>query len=119
MIQKNSIIKPADNCGVIRSKVFHVYRGSKGKLAFVGDFLKTSSKLVKPENPIKKKSKIKSILIRTVFNVNRSDGSYVSFKRNSIVLLKKRLTPRGKAIRGPILRIIRRKKFISSFKKSI
>lgn len=119
MIQKNSIIKPADSCGVIKSKVFHVYKGSKGKLAFVGDFLKTSSRLVKPENPIKKKSKLKAILIRTSFLKNRKDGSYISFKKNSIVLLKKRLTPRGKSIRGPIVRLIKRKKFISSFKKSI
>lgn len=119
MIQKNTILKPADNCGVIRSKVFHVYRGSKGKLGFLGDFLKTSSRLVKPENPIKKKSKIKAIIIRTTFKINRHDGSNISFKRNSIVLLKKRLTPRGKSIRGPIIRLIRRKKFISSFKKSI
>lgn len=119
MIQKNTIIKPSDSCGVIKSKVFHVYKGSKGKLAFVGDFLKTSAKLVKPENPIKKKTKIRAILIRTLFLTNRKDGSCISFNRNSIVLLKKRLTPRGKSIRGPILRIIKRKKFISSFKKSI
>lgn len=119
MIQKNSIIKPSDNCGVLKSKVFHVYKGSKGKLAYTGDFLKTSSKLVKPENPIKKKTKLKAILIRTKFFVNRLDGSFLSFKNNSIVLLKKRLTPKGKAIRGPIVRLIKRKKFISSFKKSI
>ena len=119
MIQKNSLIKPADNCGVLKSKVFHVYKGSKGKLAFTGDFLKTSSKIVKPENPIKKKSKIRAILIRTIFANNRKDGSFISFKKNSLVLLKKRLTPKGKAIRGPIIRTIKRKKFISSFKKSI
>ena len=119
MIQKGTIVRPADNCGVIRSKVFHVYKGSKGKLAFVGDFLKTSSKLVKPENPIKKKSKIRAIYIRSKFNINRKDGSFISFRRNSIVLLKKRLTPRGKSIRGPITRVIRRKKFLSSFSKSI
>lgn len=119
MIQKSSVIKPSDSCGVLKSKVFHVYKGSKGKLAFTGDFLKVSVKLVKPENPIKKKTKTKSILIRTVFIVKRPDCSYISFKKNSIVLLKKRLTPRGKSIRGPIVRIIKRKKFISSFKKSI
>ena len=62
MIQKNSIIKPSDNCGVLKSKVFHVYKGAKGKLAYTGDFLKTSSKLVKPENSIKKKNKIKSYI---------------------------------------------------------
>jgi len=119
MIQKNSIIKPADSCGVIKAKVFHVYKGSKGKLAFIGDFLKTSARLVKPENPIKKKTKTRAFLIRTVFLINRIDGSNISFKRNSIILLKKRLTPRGKSIRGPVIRVIKRKKFISSFKKSI
>lgn len=119
MIQKNSIIKPADNCGVIRVGVFHVYKSSKGRLAFTGDFLKVSAKLVKPENPIKKKSKIRSLLIRTVFLKNRKDGSSISFSRNSVVLLKKRLTPRGKMIRGPVVRSIKRKKFIASFSKSI
>lgn len=119
MIQKQSIIRPADNCGVIRVGVFHVYKSSKGRLAYTGDFLKVSAKLVKPENPIKKKTKMRSILIRTVFIKNRKDGSYISFSRNSAVLLKKRLTPRGKMIRGPIVRFIKRKKFISSFSKSI
>jgi len=119
LIQKNSVIRPADNCGVIRVRVFHVYKGSKGRLAFTGDFLKTSAKIVKPENPIKKKTKMRSILIRTVFLKNRKDGSSISFYRNSAVLLKKRLTPRGKMIRGPIVRTIKRKKFISSFSKSI
>lgn len=119
MIQKNSILKPADNCGVIKSKVFHVYKGSKGKLAYCGDFLKTSAKLVKLENPIKKKTKMKAILIRTKFLINRKDGSFLSFKRNALILLKQRLTPRGKAIRGPIPRLLKRKKFISSFSRSI
>jgi len=119
MIQKNSILKPADNCGVLKAKVFHVYKGSKGKLAFYGDFLKTSAKVVKPENPIKKKTKMRAILIRTKFSRSRKDGSVVYFKKNALILLKKRLTPRGKTIRGPILRVIKRKKFISSFSRSL
>lgn len=119
MIQKNSILKPADNCGVLKAKVFHVYKGAKGRLAFCGDFLKTSAKEVKSENPIKKKTKMRAILIRTKFLKNRKDGSFISFKKNALILLKQRLTPRGKAIRGPIPRVIKRKKFISSFSRSI
>lgn len=119
MIQKSSLLRPADNCGVVRVKVFQVYKGSKGRLAFTGDFLKVSSRIVKPDNPIKKKSKHRSILIRTKYLNRRKDGSFISFKRNALVLLKKRLTPRGKTIRGPIVRTIKRKKFISSFAKSI
>ena len=76
MIQKNSILKPADNCGVLKSKVFHVYKGSKGKLAFCGNFLKTSAKEVKLENPIKKKTKLKAILVRTKFAIKKKDGSF-------------------------------------------
>jgi len=119
MIQKESILKPADNCGVIRSKVFHVYKGSKGKLAFYGDFLKTSAKIVKPDNPIKKKTKMRAILIRTKFIKNRKDGSSLYFKRNSLILLKKRLTPKASNLKGPVSRNVRRKKFISSFSKNI
>lgn len=119
MIQKNSVLRPSDNCGVARVRVFQVYKGSKGRLAFTGDFMKVSARVVKPNNPIKKKSKHRSILIRTKFLNRRKDGSFISFKRNSLVLLKKRLTPRGKMIRGPIVRTIRRKKFLSSFAKSI
>ncbi len=119
MIQKNSILKPVDSCGVYKVKVFHVYKGSYGKLAFSGDFVKVSSKVVKPENPIKKKSKHRCIIIKTKYKNSRIDGSFIKFKRNSLILLKKRLTPRGTTLRGPISRNIRRKKFISSFSRSI
>ena len=119
MIQKCTIITPADNCGVLKTNVFHVYKGSNGKFGFSGDFLKVSVREVLPENNIKKKSKHKSILIRTTFKNFKKDGSNVNFQLNSLILLKKRLTPKGKLIKGPVSRIIRRKKFLSSFKKSI
>jgi large subunit ribosomal protein L14 len=119
LIQKNSIIRPVDNCGVLKANVFHLYKGSNGRLAFVGDFLKISCREVVPENTIKKKSKHRSILIRTKFSILKKDGSFVKFNRNSLILLKKRLTPRGANIRGPISRKINRKKFISSFSRSI
>ena len=119
MIQKNSILKPVDSCGVYKVKVFHVYKGSKGRLAFSGDFVKISAKIVKPENLIKKKSKHRCIIIKTKFRNLRADGSFVRFRRNSLILLKKRLTPRGSSLKGPISRNIKRKKFISSFSRSI
>lgn len=119
MIQKNSLLKPVDSCGVFQVKVFHIYKGSQGRLAFSGNFVKVSAKIVKPENPIKKKSKHRSILIKTRFKNLRLDGSFVKFKRNSLILLKKRLTPKGKSLKGPISRNIRRRKFISSFSRSI
>jgi ribosomal protein L14 len=44
-----------------------------------------------------------------------NDGSYVKFKFNNAVLLKKRLSAKGKEIVGPGLKVIKRKKFLMSF----
>lgn len=118
MIQKNSILKPIDNCGVLKSNVFHVYKNLK-RIALTGDFLKTSAREVKPESIIKKKSKHISILIKTVYKNKKLDGSFVKFFKNGLVILKKRLTPKGSNLKGPASRNLKRKKFISSFSKNI
>jgi ribosomal protein L14 len=119
MIQKSTVLKPIDSCGVYKVKVFHVYKGSNGKLSFSGDFVKVSAKIVKPENPIKKKTKHRSIIIKTRYKNIRLDGSFIKFKQNGLVLLKKRLTPKGSTLKGPVSHFIKRKKFISSFSRSI
>jgi ribosomal protein L14 len=84
-------------------------------MARVGDFVKASAIQVKPENWIKKKSKLKAILVRLKKSSSRKDGSRIQFKKNCTVLLKKRLTPKGKELFGPIDSNIKRKKFVSSF----
>jgi ribosomal protein L14 len=45
----------------------------------------------------------------------KQDGSYIRSRKNSVVLLKKRMTPRGKELFGPITYGVRRRKFVSSF----
>lgn len=106
---------PADKCGVDIVKVFHLYKGFSRKCSFIGDFVKVSVKRVVPGNIIKKKTKLKGILVRTKFTIKLRDGCNYNFKENCVVLLKKRLTPRGKEIIGPTSCMLRRKKFVSSF----
>jgi len=118
MIQKNSIIKPVDNCGILKSNVFHVYK-NLNKIALSGNFLKISAREIKPECLLKKKSKHISILIKTKYKNIKKDGSFIKFKKNGIVILKKRLTPKGSNLKGPVSRNVKRKKFISSFAKNI
>jgi large subunit ribosomal protein L14 len=115
MIQKTSILVPADKCGVLTVNTFHLYKGFSRKVSYFGDYIKVSMRKVKPENVLTKKSKRKAIIIRTSKNTNLTDGSSVRFDYNSAVLLKKRLTPEGKEIFGPILRNFKKKKFLSSF----
>ncbi len=115
MIQKNSILVPADKCGVLTVNTFHLYKGFSRKSSTFGDFIKISVRKIKPENPLSKKTKRKAIVVRTKKELPITDGSCIRFEYNSVVLLKKRLTPEGKEIFGPILRTFKKKKFLSSF----
>ena len=115
MIQKSSILIPADKCGVFTVNTFHLYRGFSRKFSGFGDYIKVSIRKTKPENVLSKKNKRKAIIIRTKKNLGFCYGSYIRFDYNSVVLLKKRLTPEGKEIFGPILRNFKKKKFLSSF----
>jgi len=115
MVQKTSILVPSDKCGVLTVNTFHLYKGFSRKFSKFGDYIKVSIRKTKPENILNKKSKRKAIIVRTKKNIQISDGSFVRFNYNSAVLLKKRLTPEGKEIFGPILRNFKKKKFLSSF----
>lgn len=115
MIQKFSILNTSDKCGVWAVGVFHLYKGFNRKSSTSGEFLKVSTKKVKPNNWVIKGSKHKSILNLVKKNKNKNDGSGFKLKINSCVLLKKRITPKGKELFGPTTFNIRRKKFINSF----
>jgi ribosomal protein L14 len=119
ILLKESLLIPADKCGVDSVRIFHLYRGFNRKSSYVGDFVKTSVQKTSPNNWIKKKTKLKSIIVRTSFRNFNLDGCSFRFKDNSSILLKKRLTPRGKEVVGPIVRSIRRKKFVASFAGTI
>ena len=103
MIQKTSILVPADKCGVLTVNTFHLYKGFSRKFSKFGDYIKVSIRKTKPENLLSKKSKRKAIIIRTKKKNMLCDGTFIRFDYNSVILLKKRLTPEGKEIFGPIL----------------
>jgi len=115
MIQKGTYLIPMDKCGVWWVSVFHIYKGFKRKVGKQGDFVKISVKNTRPDNWVLKKSKLNGIIILTKKEVRLNDGSFLKFKFNNIVLLKKRLTAKGKEVIGPGLKVIKRKKFLMSF----
>lgn len=119
MIYKNTYLIPADRCGVFWVKVFHVYGGWSKKVAIIGDFVKVSVRDTKSNNKLKKKTKITGIVIRTKKEILKIDTTTIKFKENNLVLLKRRMTPKGREVIGPITSTINRKKFKASFIKII
>ena len=99
--------------------VFHLYNGFNQKITYTGRFVKASVKIVKPDNWLKKKTKLRSFIIRTKKHFRKIYSTTILLFFNNGVLLKKRLTPRGKELFGPILYNIKRKKFINSLSLQI
>lgn len=115
MIQKKSYLIPIDRCGVWWTMVLHLYLGGFRKVSKTNDFVKISVKLTKTKNKLKKKSKSVGIIIRTKKSIIKKDGTWFVFATNNLVLLKKRMTPRGKDLFGPACWTLKKKKFRSSF----
>lgn len=115
MIQKGTMVSPADNSGVLWARVFHLYYGFNRKVSKTGGFIKVSVRETIPDNWLVKKTKTKAIILRTNKELRRIDGSFIRFSKNKVILLKKRMNCYGSALNGPIPNTIRRKKFVRSF----
>jgi ribosomal protein L14 len=115
MLHKGSFCSVIDKNGIQQVGIFHLYGGFFRKYSFFGSFLKVSVKKVSPSYLVLKKSKFKAISILTIFKQFKKDGSIIFFKTNSLVILKRRLTPLGREIVGPTNYNIFRKRFLFSF----
>ena len=115
MIQKGTYLIPMDKCGVWWVNTFHLYGGFYKKITKTGNFVKVSVRNTRPLNWVTKKTKLNGIVVLTRKENRYLDGTFIKFKFNSLVLLKKRLSSKGKEIVGPGLRLTQRKKFLMSF----
>jgi large subunit ribosomal protein L14 len=52
------------------------------------------------------------VLIRTVKEVRRRDGSYIRFDQNAAVLIDDQKEPKGTRIFGPVARELREREFM-------
>jgi len=55
---------------------------------------------------------VDAVVVRTRKAIRRSDGSYLRFDTNAIVIIDKERNPRGTRIFGPVARELRDKKFM-------
>ena len=61
---------------------------------------------------VKKKQLHKAVIVRTKKEIGRSDGSYIRFDDNSVVLVDNNREPIGTRIFGPVARELRAKRFM-------
>lgn len=112
MIQSESTLQVADNSGARRVLVVKVLGGTNRRYASVGDVIIVSIKEALPNSRVKKKQLHRAVIVRTRKEIGRSDGSYIRFDDNSVVLLDQNQEPIGTRIFGPVARELRAKRFM-------
>lgn len=60
----------------------------------------------------KKGDVVKAVVVRTVKESKRADGSYIRFDENAAVIVKDDKNPRGTRIFGPVARELRDKEYM-------
>ena len=112
MIQQESYLDSADNSGARKLRCIKVIGGTRKKYASVGDVIVVSIREAIPHAKVKKGDVMKAVVVRTVKEVGRADGSYIKFDNNSAVLINKDGEPIGTRIFGPVARELRAKNFM-------
>ena len=111
MIQPRSIVKIADNTGAKIGRIFKVLGGSKRHYACIGDIVVLSVQTAEPRKAVKKKEVHRAVAVRQKQAFRRTDGSYIRFDENAVVLIDAKNEPKGGRVFGPIPREIALKGF--------
>ena len=112
MIQQESRLKVADNTGAREILCIRVLGGSSRRYAGIGDIIVATVKDAIPGGSVKRGEVVKAVVVRTVQERKRPDGSYIKFDENAAVIIKPDNDPRGTRIFGPVGRELREKRFM-------
>ena len=106
------LLRVADNTGAKELLCIRVLGGSSRRYAGIGDIIVCTVKDAIPGGQVKKGEVVKAVIVRTVKENRRPDGSYIKFDENAAVILKADGEPRGTRIFGPVARELRDKRFM-------
>jgi large subunit ribosomal protein L14 len=112
MIQQESRLRIADNTGAREILCIRVLGGSMRRYARVGDIIIASVKQATSTASVKKGEIVRAVVVRTVKEYGRPDGSYIRFDDNAAVILDEYQNPKGTRIFGPVARELRDKGFM-------
>ena len=111
MIQMQTKFDVADNSGARSVQCVKVLGGSKRMTAGIGDIIVVAVQTALPGAKLKKGDVRKAVIVRQKYPYKRTDGSYIQFDNNSVVILGPNNAPVGTRIFGPVSRELRGRSF--------
>lgn len=124
MIQKLSNLVVADRTGVGWLQVFNIYRGSRRRYGFIGDYVKMAVKSIiryprrirgKRYRPIRVGYRCRGLITQLLKNKVFFDRSNLLIFHSTVILLKKRGVFKSKSIYGPGVRNLRKRQYYELF----
>ena len=112
MLYMKSLLDVADNTGARKASVIGVLNSKGRRWAQVGDIVRANVKETAPDAGIKKGEKVKAVIVRTRFPIQRADGTTVRFDSNALVIIDEGGNPRGTRVFGPVARELRNLEFM-------
>lgn len=112
MVQQESRLRVADNTGAKEVLCIRVLGGTKRRYASIGDRIVVTVKESTPSGNVKKGQVSTAVVVRTVKEIRRADGSYIRFDDNACVLLNPQNEMRGTRVFGPVARELRDKQYM-------
>lgn len=107
MIQQETRLNVCDNSGAKEILCIRVLGGTRRRYARVGDVIVATVKEAAPNGAVKKKSVVRAVVVRTVDQIRRKDGSTIKFDDNAAVIINDDKQPRATRIFGPVPRELR------------
>jgi large subunit ribosomal protein L14 len=106
------MLKVADNSGAKMIQCIRVLGGTRKRYAQIGDIIVGAVKVAEPRRLVKKHDVVKAVIVRQKKALRRSDGSYIRFDDNAVIILDAdKKDPKGGRIFGPVARELREKGF--------
>ncbi|MEN9507944.1 MAG: ribosomal protein, partial [Gemmatimonadota bacterium] len=95
-----------------RALVIRVLGGTRRRYAGLGDRVIVAVKDALPNGTVKKSDVAKAVVVRTVKETRRKDGSYIRFDENAVVIINDNGEPKATRIFGPVARELREKRYM-------
>ena len=112
MIQQESMVRVADNSGAKRALVIRVLGGTRRRYAGLGDTVIVAVKDALPNGTVKKSEVARAVVVRTVKETRRKDGSYIRFDETAVVIINEQGEPKATRIFGPVARELRERRYM-------
>jgi large subunit ribosomal protein L14 len=112
VIQMQTMLDVADNTGAKRAMCIKVLGGTHRRYAGLGDVVIASIKRAIPGSDVKPGTVVRGVIVRVRKSTRRSDGSYVRFDRNALVIIDNDGNPKGTRIFGAVARELRERSFM-------